>query len=154
MTTLLATASPVQTGRPGDRRLEAVPADSDGVLRPDLILVAAYLCVEGYSDRARERVLCRLADGDTVSGCIDAGALDPSDRLNVEVLVSSLKSIRGGGESDDFAAAMATVEFESAAPVEILETFRSPEEWAWRDARLAELNATMPADDDFPVWPA
>lgn len=151
MTTLLASAPVVQPGRPGDRRLERVPRDRDGSLRPDLIPVAAYLVVEGY--QAPEYCLEHIAAGETAADLVRIGLLEPADQLAVEVLLSRLRPIAGGAP-DDFAAAMDAVEAESPVPVELPEVFRTPEEWAWRDARLRELNATLPGDDDFPTWPA
>lgn len=151
MTTLLAAAPAVQTGRPGDRRLERVPTDRDGSLRPDLIPVAAYLCVEGYA--APEYALHHLAAGETAADLVRIGLLEPADQLAVEVLLSRVRPIRGGAP-DDFAAAMDAVEVEAPVPTELVEVYRTPEEWAWRDQRLAELLATMPGDDDFAAWPA
>jgi hypothetical protein len=61
-----------------------VPVNSDGLVIPRLIPVAACLCVEGYPDAARSRVLNRLADGNTPRQCVEDGALEAADLAEVE----------------------------------------------------------------------
>jgi hypothetical protein len=68
-----------------------VPSDPDGLLIPRLLPVAAYLCVEGYPDRARERVLSRLADGVSPRACCRDGALEWRDLAEVERLLAGAR---------------------------------------------------------------
>ena len=63
---------------------DLVPVNSDGLVIPHLMPIAAYLCVEEYSDAARSRVLNRLADGNTPRQCVEDGALERRDLAEVE----------------------------------------------------------------------
>jgi hypothetical protein len=94
MTTLSATLPSVQP----------IPTDSDGLLIPRLIPVAAYLCCEEYDDTARSRVLERLADGVIPRACVGPGLLEWSDLAEVERLTArrpaAVPPIRGGAPSD------------------------------------------------------
>ena len=58
------------------RRLVEIPTDADGFYRPELLPVAAFLCIEEYTEQSRERILARLMDGQTARDCYDCGALD------------------------------------------------------------------------------
>lgn len=99
MTTLLASASPVQAGyRFGDRRLAAVPVDSTGVARPDLIPVAAYLIVEGY--QRPDGVLDRLAAGRSPHELVAAGFLEPADLVPVCRLILAAAAAPVATETD------------------------------------------------------
>jgi len=100
MSTVTQAARPVQPG--------LIPTDSDRRIHPELIPVAAFLCVEEYDDAARARVLERLADGVSPRDCARDGALEWRDVLAVEELLArrrpalvaagrlSVAPIRGG----------------------------------------------------------
>lgn len=65
----------------------AIPANSDGLLVPRLIPVAAHLCAEDYPDESRSRVLEQLADGVSPRACCLIGSLEWSDLAEVERLL-------------------------------------------------------------------
>lgn len=65
-----------------------IPRNSDGYLIPSLLPVAAYLCVEDYSDGARARVLERLADGVPARECAADGLIEWRDLAEVERLLA------------------------------------------------------------------
>ncbi len=83
-----------------------IPTDSEGYLRPDLIPISAYLYSTGYSDRARSRVLNRLADGVSPRECCKDRALAWRDLLEVEALMpvgrEAIAPIAGGSPVLDF----------------------------------------------------
>ncbi len=83
-----------------------IPTDSDGYLRPDLIPITAYLYSTGYSDRARSRVMNRLADGVSPRELCKDGALAWRDLLEVEALMpvgrDVIAPIAGGSPVLDF----------------------------------------------------
>lgn len=64
--------------------IDLVPVNSDGCVIPHLIPVAAFLCIAEYTDRARSRILNRLADGNTPRQCVEDGALERQDLADVE----------------------------------------------------------------------
>lgn len=69
-------------------RVQPIPADSDGLLVPRLIPVAAHLCAEEYPDAARSRILERLADGVSPRVCCLQGVLEWGDLAEVERLLA------------------------------------------------------------------
>jgi hypothetical protein len=79
------------TNLPCRRPAVEIPVDADGLLIPRLLPVAAYLCVEEYPERARERVLGRLAGGATPRQCCEDGALGWRDLREVERLVAGAR---------------------------------------------------------------
>jgi hypothetical protein len=80
----------------------AIPTNSDGLIVPALIPVAAFLCVEGYHDGARSRLLERLADGVPPRKCVEDGALEPADLAEVDRLLADC-FIPAPAEAEDLA---------------------------------------------------
>jgi hypothetical protein len=135
--------------------VHSIPTDSDGYLRPDLIPVAAYLCSEEYSDRARARLLNRLADGVTPRDCCRDGALDWRDLLDVE----SLMPVRPSPAEIDLAAVV------SGPSPDFEPEFRTVEEWRYlddlaiheaacdaHDAEMARIEESSEVTLTFPDW--
>jgi hypothetical protein len=132
MTSLTRPASPVQPAR--------LPVDSRGVVRPDLIPVAAYLAIEGYW--APEYALDRLAAGQSPAELVRMGLLEPADELGVLALLRGIRPIRGGAPEParDFDAAMERLEREQPVPAVLPETYREPAAWAAEDDEIERFN--------------
>jgi len=76
MTTLATLTSGINPRRLGANPL---PIAGASYVRPELVPLAAYLCVEGYSDVARHHILCHVAGGGRLDEMVEESWLEQRD---------------------------------------------------------------------------